>query len=307
MKILALCLNIQDLQERPEDLSNSRRYPGSGWLPHLTRLARARGYEVMGAKQARTRNPRDVVLLQEDFNQDGIVLISQGAKPGLVFCLESKMYVPWFYDNLHEVRGLFRHQLLFEGGSEQLYFPCVDAADLDKPRTPWSERKKRICMIASNKQWWGMPGNFASPAFSSAIRNELHSERLRAIDENEDLDLYGPGWDNLDNLPPHWAHLKPKIARQWKGPCEDKIATLEQYQFSVCHENTAQPGYITEKQVDCVIAGTKPLYLGPKAFSLTEFDPIIQRRDLEKHTYQAFAETVMRLIDGDRFDEGFSG
>lgn len=300
-KTLALCLNIQALQDDPDNASLCKRYPGSGWLPHLARLARARGFEVMGGKQARTCNPKDVTLLQEDFNQDGIVLAGLGAKAQVVFCLESKMYVPWFYDNLHEVKGLFRHQLLFDGGTEQIHFPCVDAAEIDKPRTPWAERKKRICMIASNKQVWSQVDerSLQSPSFSSAFRNELHSERLRAIDENDDLELYGPGWDRLDLLPAHWAHLGPKIARQWKGVCEDKLSTLEQYQFAICHENTAQPGYITEKQIDCVVAGTKPLYLGPKAFSLFDHDPIIQRRELEKHTHQAFAETVMRLLETD--------
>lgn len=315
MKILALCLNIQELQDRPEDLSNSRRYPGSGYLPHLVRLARERGYEVMGGNRALELvkcgelKAGEVMIFQEDLNLEGFELLKRGAKAQLVQCLESKMYVPHFYDAIASVKEWFKHQLLFEGGTHQLHFPCVDPEDLKRDWPEWSKRKP-LCMIASNKQVWSMliGRNMFSPSFLSAFRNELHSARLRAIEEHDDLDLYGPGWDNLENLPPQWAHLKPKIARQWKGPCADKLETLSQYQYAVCHENTAQPGYITEKMIDCVVVGTKPFYKGPRAFVHDGVDPIIRPKDLHRHTYPAFAETCMKLLDEDfGFDEGFNG
>lgn len=85
--------------------------------------------------------------------------------------------------------------------------------------------------------------------------NELYSERVRAIRWFEhnapaDFDLYGMGWD---------AASYPS----YKGPVDDKLATLSDYRFSICYENARDiPGYITEKALDCLRAGTVPVYLG---------------------------------------------
>jgi hypothetical protein len=44
---------------------------------------------------------------------------------------------------------------------------------------------------------------------------------------------------------------------------QDKLDTLSQYRFSICYENARNiPGYITEKALDCLRAGTVPVYGG---------------------------------------------
>ncbi len=54
-----------------------------------------------------------------------------------------------------------------------------------------------------------------------------------------------------------------------KGPIADKVDALAPYEFSVAIENTCEPGYVTEKFIDCLLCGTTPVYLG---------DPLVQAR-----------------------------
>jgi hypothetical protein len=101
--------------------------------------------------------------------------------------------------------------------------------------------------------------------------NELQTRRLELISffaENSEIDLFGPGWANLSNLPVKWqSRLKPLMGKIYKGVVRDKIKAISGYKFTLCLENVRFPGYITEKIIDCFVAGTVPLYLGAKDVS----------------------------------------
>lgn len=43
---------------------------------------------------------------------------------------------------------------------------------------------------------------------------------------------------------------------------ENKVKSFHQYMFSLCIENTAHPGYFTEKITDCILYKTIPVYWG---------------------------------------------
>ena len=58
--------------------------------------------------------------------------------------------------------------------------------------------------------------------------------------------------------------LKPK-------QCKDKLLTVSKYKFVLCFENVSWPGYVTEKIIDCLVAGTIPIYLG--ANDIDQFVP----------------------------------
>jgi len=45
-------------------------------------------------------------------------------------------------------------------------------------------------------------------------------------------------------------------------PVENKHATLKEYKYSLCFENSYYPGYVTEKIFDCIAAGCTPIYWG---------------------------------------------
>jgi hypothetical protein len=117
--------------------------------------------------------------------------------------------------------------------------------------------------------------------------HELYTERMRAIEyfsRTGDIDLYGVGWDGPSFqmgktwLPGSLQKLKRRLVKQWqrfrpepflisarrvyRGPVESKLETLSQYNFTLCFENVALKGWITEKLFDCFIAGTVPIYWG---------------------------------------------
>ena len=61
---------------------------------------------------------------------------------------------------------------------------------------------------------------------------------------------------------------------------------ISNYKFVLCFENTVYPGYITEKIIDCFVAGTVPIYLGaPDIEKYIPKDAFIDMRD-----FDSFAE-----------------
>ena len=92
-------------------------------------------------------------------------------------------------------------------------------------------RKPKAVMIASLPQ-------------QARYQNRLEAARKW----KEWVDVYGGGWP--DNLP------------NYHGNCVSKIATLPRYRYGLVFENQQQPGYVTEKLLDCFVAGTVPIYWG---------------------------------------------
>lgn len=129
-----------------------------------------------------------------------------------------------------------------------------------------SAAQKFCCTIASHKY--------------GKHPNEIYTERVNAIrwfEQNhpEEFDLFGIGWDRffLKQIPlanPVLSLLYKKVPQLpcWKtfpshrGPVKSKRATLQQYKFSLCYENSIFPGYLTEKIFDALFAGCVPVYLG---------------------------------------------
>ena len=54
-------------------------------------------------------------------------------------------------------------------------------------------------------------------------------------------------------------------------PDGEKITVLREYALGLCIENMAMPGYVTEKIIDCIVAGVVPVYSG--APDITDFVP----------------------------------
>lgn len=94
--------------------------------------------------------------------------------------------------------------------------------------------------------------------------NELYSKRIQGIqwfEANAPLhfDLYGQGWPQ-------------GYFSTYRGPVDDKLLTLGRYRFCICFENAkGYPGYITEKILDCFLAGVVPIYWG--ASNITDWIP----------------------------------
>lgn len=249
MKVIALCTNLEALENGGiRSPKTCKKYPGASWVPRFTEMAEKAGYYVMTGNEALANLKvfSNVYVIQEEINQLGQKLIDLGAKPTLSFCLESPIYAPLFYDRIPEIKNIFPYQILFEGGTHHTYFPSFDPEDV-KPLVPW-EKRKPLVMIASNKHYSGMESYYSgSKAFQWAIDHQLQDKRYQAIQHFRNLgvlDLYGHGWG---------AFAKP---------VEDKLETMRDYKFAICFENGSYPGYITEKIIDCFVAGVIPIHAG---------------------------------------------
>lgn len=100
------------------------------------------------------------------------------------------------------------------------------------------------------------------------VPHELYSRRIEAMAKLAKLnavDLYGRGWDRWWSRAsmwwPYWKNRRTLMSI-YQGACDSKYEVLSRYRFSLCFENMAMQGYVTEKIFDCFYAGTIPLYLG---------------------------------------------
>ncbi|MDO8515768.1 MAG: glycosyltransferase family 10 [bacterium] len=142
-----------------------------------------------------------------------------------------------------------------------------------------------------------MNANKIQHSFSN---RELFSERLRAIkyfSQFPDFDLFGPGWDKPPKNPLFW-HYKKYALRSWRGMVENKMKTVSQYKFMICYENSAYPGYVSEKIFDCMAAGVVPVYLGaPDIETIVPKTCFIDKRDFK--TYDALYAHLKSLTEHD--------
>ncbi len=97
-----------------------------------------------------------------------------------------------------------------------------------------------------------------------SLVNEFYGERLKAIryfSEAPGFDLYGWRWNKIPKHP-FFFHYGNYVKRVWRGEIADKIKVMSDYKFSICFENCAVPGFVSEKIYDSLAAGCIPVYLG---------------------------------------------
>jgi len=271
----------------------ARRYPGALWVPELVNQLLMRGISTVTGDVALHQvrigksDPSDFWVIQEDQSSEADELIRLGANAKILLCCESPLFAANFYKDLSSLSRRFEHCVVFRGSvkdavpliaAHPLYFPSFDMHHLHLG-LPWGARKYLV-MVAGNKYWkirrspirliaakirdffFRIPDRF-SKEYASA---QLHDERLAAISHfgrRGLLDLYGNGWKNLNNLPLSWqSELSTTIVSLNPTPCLDKMATISSYKFALCFENIEFPGYVTEKMIDCLVAGVVPIYWG---------------------------------------------
>ncbi|MEB2778324.1 glycosyltransferase family 10 [Algoriphagus sp. D3-2-R+10] len=85
-----------------------------------------------------------------------------------------------------------------------------------------------------------------------------------------------------------------KVLNNIGGSVPDKIEFMRPYKFCIAYENSSYPGYVTEKIMDCFIAGCIPIYWGSSCIEL-DFNPsrILNRLNFE--TDEAFIEKIKFL------------
>ncbi|WP_332700999.1 glycosyltransferase family 10 domain-containing protein [Devosia sp.] len=136
----------------------------------------------------------------------------------------------------------------------KLYWPQPNQ-DVLKPYWSRTDRQNRIVVINGNH----IPTTFNKELYSRRI------EAMAALARTGSVDLYGRGWhkwwSRASMWMPYWRHRRTLMSI-YKGPCASKYEVMSQYKYSLCFENMAMSGYITEKIFDCFYSGTIPIYLG---------------------------------------------
>lgn len=300
-KAIAICCDITEFQgNRCLDRDWCRNFPGASWVPAFAELAKKEGIVVVSGDIALSNvqcgywNAKDVLIIQELNAFHGRALARSGAKTAILTGFEAPIIAYSFYDQLPKIAPFFKNRILFSGAFQTfnapsgfnypLRFPNFNTEDIITPLTPWNERDFLV-MVSANKFWKEPfhisfsrnPKRYAywilrqwrkwkSPTRKLAIKNELHSIRLEAVEffgQKDRIDLFGADWDKLERLPVTWQkRLRGIMQKLNPTPCKDKLDTIKDYKFAICFENVSYQGYITEKIIDCFVAGVIPIYLG---------------------------------------------
>mgnify|MGYP003635430168 CR=1 FL=1 len=136
--------------------------------------------------------------------------------------------------------------------------------DFEEADIPFSERRC-IVMVNSNKvEGWFGSSRVGTRKFARAAEKKPNSV----------LDVYGAGWrgETITWLP----IARPKeyrcaeedvlVDREAVAEYRQKIPLIANYRFGVATENyRGTKGYISEKLIDVMLAGTVPIYLGEES------------------------------------------
>lgn len=163
-----------------------------------------------------------------------------------------------------------------------------------------SFEEKKLCVLVT--------GYVNNPTkYPGKHPEELYTHRFKAAEFFEKVgekgfDVYGRGWEKAPPL------------RSYKGPCQDKLAVIKNYKFSLCYENCqGAKGYITEKIFDCFAAGTVPIYWGaPNICDYIPKECFIDKRDfatleelyayltaMTKEQYEGYLAAIRRYLESD--------
>jgi hypothetical protein len=300
------------LANRVFDADHARQYPGAEALAALGTSLRDAGLETVTA-DVYLNGPNaglPAVCLSNELTRFTDDLLSfDSVVPVACMSLESPIVAIDFYKRIQEVSQRFQHLFLWSGmrgragGGATFHeiswpYPAFQPA----VRGPsWSERRFLV-LVNSNKRVFVPPARFVQPRHPRRsarnvipawrlmrlrssepwLASELYKDRLDAVrhfSRSADFDLFGRGWSDTSTLSSAEARA---VAQSYRGelPAFDKVTTLSNYRFALCYENTAFPGYVTEKIFDCFNAGCVPIYLGaPDIKDLVPAGSFIDARD----------------------------
>ncbi|TDQ19583.1 glycosyl transferase family 10 (putative fucosyltransferase) [Algoriphagus boseongensis] len=85
------------------------------------------------------------------------------------------------------------------------------------------------------------------------------------------------------------------------GPVPDKIEFMRPYKFCIAYENSSYPGYVTEKIMDCFIAGCIPIYWGSPCIE-KDFNP---KRIVNRHNFASDEAMIQRIRELNENEEAY--
>jgi hypothetical protein len=309
-KIVSFSSEISQLKDnRLFDPKISKLYPGASWQYQVKDVLINFGYACVTADVALKKiisneiHAKNILVIQHGNDKVSQKLIKLGAIPFLITMLESPLYAENFYKKIKFDEVRFAYSMLFRSLKNQnikrysIRFPSFfQNENCPNKLISWNDRKF-ASMVIANKYvplqtiedikniddffWWISvklrklikPSSIPRPINLKEF--QLQDRRLETIIfflKNSSLDLYGKGWDSLWRIPPTYRKPLSNLLKGKKiNAPHDKINTIKDYKFNLCYENIRYPGYVTEKIIDAIFAGTIPIYLG--AQDITDFVP----------------------------------
>jgi hypothetical protein len=246
-------------------------------------------------------------------------LVKSGDKPLYLVLFESPAVRPdnWNRANHAPFKKIFTWHPAWADGQKYIRMHMPHKLPEFVPYGPTSAGKF-CCLIASQKYTW--------------VRQELYTERLRAIrwfekHHPDEFDLYGQRWDRF-YFKKELSIINPVLARIYKkcpwlphrrlfpsarGSVTSKHEVMRQYKFSICYENASYPGWLTEKMLDAMFAGSVPIYQGdPEVAKLVPTAAFIDKRNFRDYDtlyaylkgmppaeYEGYRQAIHQFVHGD--------
>lgn len=211
----------------------------------------------------------------------------------ILLCWEPPTVLPQMYDD--RLWNLFDVVLIWDSTRQDnkhvFHFCYPNLQPLQKNLKPFSERRL-LTQISRNKF-------FNGPHELYSLRKTVNTYFDTRLDI--DFTFYGQWWN-------------PTSYRTCGGEVHDKIATLQNFRFSICFENTKNVhGYITEKIFDCFAAGCIPVYYGapdiadyiPKSCYIAwedfgSADKVYEHlKNIKEDEYLQYLESIRTFISSD--------
>ena len=325
-----LCTDIPEFQQnRVLDPQFAQQFPGTPIYPLLAGLLSQHGWELITGDvaiadvDAGIRDAKTLFVIQEETSLFGQQLIEKGSHPAVLLCGESPLYARDFYESLEQISEPFPHRILFSGAhthslhgaNHTLYFPSFHKNHVHK-QEPWKSRAF-LAMMAGNKYYrhaaipWPerILRSFREISHPGTYRwlreNQLHDTRLELVSYFSSvgrIDIYGQGWGNRQHLPKRWQRQLEALKMSDPSiPYSGKAGTLSKYKFALTLENFRYPGYVTEKIIDALVAGTIPVYLG--APDIMNFVPAGAFVNLEDFTSPQSLESFLDQVSPNQAEE----
>ena len=336
IKIIAFTADSQVFEnDRLFDQKWMLKFPGASWFPILA--SNLKDYKVTTTDVALSHvesgywEASSIGVIQHLDHSDPIKLISLGANPLLLIAAESPVYAVSFFNNITSIAKDFPKRVLLEVLIDQLpieenknyvlKFPSFFNKNIITP-VEW-ENKYFMTMVVRNMYNDSLSLNYlkhpldilifvyrwlrtkTSRSFilkSNFPYENLHNKRIEAIiffGKKNKLDLFGFGWDNIKNLPRYYQNkLLPVLKKIKPTPIDNKLTTISQYKFALCFENAAYKGGVSEKIIDCFVAGVIPVYLG--AVNIKEFVP--EDTFIDVRLFNTWEELYIKLEDFSEID-----
>lgn len=285
----------------------------------------SRGIELVSLEKFRSgRGPKPTVVLWDfgaiaELPRD----VASATDSIVAWSLESPLIAHRAYHRLPTIASRSSHVVGFPGVGELIDQTETRFVPVGWPNEPFDdpptrdwETRELVAMINSNKrlhQWkegfsWERPKQSLRLLASSLVARsyrlrrawtvpnfyEKRMETILNLSGHPGFRLFGVGWDRA--LPGWGRSDHARILDAYGGEVGDKHTTLRRFRFAVCIENTAFPGYISEKIFDAMAAGAIPLYLGaPDVARYIPSDAYVDLRRFPDHgDLITFMEAVTR-------------